>query len=82
MPSISVGFFIFLHPKETIFCGFLSFGISVLSILLSNQGYQWLSFTALFLWPSWLIGAWIAILYRDQKIKSRNQAFLPTFLPD
>jgi peptidoglycan/LPS O-acetylase OafA/YrhL len=54
----------------------ITFGISGLSILLSYQGYQWLSFTALFLWPSWLLGAWIAKLYRDQKLSRIKLGYL------
>jgi peptidoglycan/LPS O-acetylase OafA/YrhL len=46
-----------------------AFVLSTLCIFLSYQGYQWLTFTALFLWPSWLLGALIAQLYRDQKLK-------------
>jgi peptidoglycan/LPS O-acetylase OafA/YrhL len=44
--------------------------------LLSYQGYQWLSFTALFLWPSWLLGASIAKLYRDQKLNRIKLGYL------
>ena len=50
--------------------------MSVLSILLSYQGYYWLSFTALFLWPSWLIGAWTAKLHGDQKLKRIKLGYL------
>ncbi len=47
---------------------FISFAVSGVSIYLSNNGYNWLSFTAFFLWPSWLLGAWVSQLYRDQKL--------------
>ena len=50
--------------------------MSALSILLSYQGYQWLSYTALFLWPSWLLGAWIAKLYREQKLNRIKLGYL------
>ena len=46
----------------------LSLGICGVSIYLSNKGHVWLSFTAFFLWPSWLLGAWISQLYRDKKL--------------
>ena len=46
----------------------ISFIISAVSIYLSKQGHNWLSFTAFFLWPSWLLGAWVSQLYRDQKL--------------
>jgi peptidoglycan/LPS O-acetylase OafA/YrhL len=45
-----------------------SIGFSVLSIYLSKIGLHWISFTSFFLWPSWLLGAWIASLYRNNKI--------------
>ena len=61
--------FLFFAAKKSSFLWMITFGISGLTILLSYQGYQWLSFTALFLWPSWLLGAWIAKLYRDQQLK-------------
>jgi peptidoglycan/LPS O-acetylase OafA/YrhL len=55
-----------------------AFGISGISILLSNQGYHWLTFTALFLWPSWLLGSWIAKLYRYQKLNRIKLGYLLT----
>ena len=42
--------------------------VSSLCIYFNKFGLKWISFTALFLWPSWLIGVWIAILYRKRKI--------------
>jgi peptidoglycan/LPS O-acetylase OafA/YrhL len=68
--------FLFFASKRSTFLCFFAFCMSALSILLSYQGYEWLSFTALFLWPSWLIGAWIAQLYRDQKLKRFNPGYL------
>jgi peptidoglycan/LPS O-acetylase OafA/YrhL len=68
--------FLFFASKRSTFLCFFAFGMSALSILLSYQGYEWLSFTALFLWPSWLIGAWIAQLYRDQKLKRFKLGYL------
>ena len=46
----------------------LSVGFSVLGIYLTKIGLQWVSFTSLFLWPSWLLGAWIASLHRENKL--------------
>jgi peptidoglycan/LPS O-acetylase OafA/YrhL len=62
-----LAFCLFGKMKSTILWSF-SLVISAISIYLSYQGYTWLSFTALFLWPSWLLGAWISQLYRDQKL--------------
>jgi len=70
--------FLFFSTLKTYLLLSLAFLTSGLSILLSYQGYQWLTFTALFLWPSWLIGAWVAKLYRDQKL---NQIKLGYLLP-
>jgi len=46
----------------------LSVGFSVLGIYLTKIGLHWVSFTSLFLWPSWLLGAWIASLHRENKL--------------
>lgn len=46
----------------------LSVGFSVLGIYLTKIGLHWVSFTSLFLWPSWLLGAWIASLHRESKL--------------
>ncbi len=68
--------FLFFASKRNYILLIFTFGISGLSILLSYQGYQWLTFTALFLWPSWLLGAWIAKLHRDQKLKLIKLGYL------
>ena len=39
------------------------------SIWLSYQGVTWTSFTALFFWPVWLLGAWLAQLYQKGMLK-------------
>ena len=39
------------------------------SIWLSYQGTTWTSFTALFFWPVWLLGTWLAQLYHDGMLK-------------
>ena len=46
----------------------LSVGLSLLGVYLASLGLHWVSYTSLFLWPSWLLGAWIASLYRDNKL--------------
>ena len=43
-------------------------GFSIISIYLSKSGLRWVSFTSLFLFPSWLLGTWIASLHRGNKI--------------
>ena len=60
--------FLFFSSKRSFFLWYIAFGASGLSIFLSYHSYSWMTFTALFLWPSWLLGAWIASLYRDQKL--------------
>jgi peptidoglycan/LPS O-acetylase OafA/YrhL len=68
--------FLFFACNRSSILWIIALGMSALSIMLSYQGYQWLSYTALFLWPSWLIGAWIAQLYRDQKLKRFKLGYL------
>ena len=68
--------FLFFTSNRSSFLWFIALGTSGLSIFLSYQCYQWLSFTALFLWPSWLLGAWIAKLHRDQKLKQFKIGYL------
>jgi peptidoglycan/LPS O-acetylase OafA/YrhL len=60
--------FLFFASNRISVLWFFAFGMSGLSILLCYQGHQWVSFTSLFLWPSWLLGAWIAKLFREQKL--------------
>ena len=74
-----LAFLFFASNKSSHLC-IIVFGISGLSILLSYQGYQWLTFTSLFLWPSWLLGAWIAKLYRDQELDRIKLKYLLPFL--
>jgi peptidoglycan/LPS O-acetylase OafA/YrhL len=70
--------FLFFACSRSSILWIIALGMSALSILLSYQGYQWLSFTALFLWPSWLLGAWIAKLYREQKLNRIKLGYLLT----
>ena len=68
--------FLFLASNRNYILCFFAFGMCGLSILISYQGYQWLSFTALFLWPCWLLGALIAKLHRNHKLKQFNLGYL------
>ena len=47
---------------------FFSIFVSGTGLYLSKQGMQWVSFTAIFLWPSWLLGAWISHLYKQNTL--------------
>jgi peptidoglycan/LPS O-acetylase OafA/YrhL len=60
--------FLFFASNRISVLWFFALVMSGLSILISYQGHQWVSFTSLFLWPSWLLGAWIAKLFREQKL--------------
>ena len=68
--------FLFFASTRSFILWLFALGISAFSILLSYQGYQWLSFTAIFLWPSWLLGAWFAMLYRQQKLNRIKLGYL------
>ena len=72
--------FLFFAFKRSYLLWIFALGISGVSILLSKQGYHWLTFTALFLWPSWLLGSWIAKLYSDQKLDRIKFPFLVLLL--
>jgi len=71
--------FLFFSSKRSYLLWIIACAMSGLSILLSYQGYQWITFTALFLWPSWLLGAWIAKLYRDQQLDRIKLIYLLPF---
>jgi peptidoglycan/LPS O-acetylase OafA/YrhL len=60
--------FIFLVKFGAFKVTLFSFCTSGLAIYLTKQGAHWISFTAIFLWPSWLLGAWIASLHRENKL--------------
>jgi peptidoglycan/LPS O-acetylase OafA/YrhL len=68
--------FLFFASNRSFILFLIALGISLISIFLNYQGYVWLSFTALFLWPSWLIGAWIAQLFHDQKLSKVKLGYL------
>jgi peptidoglycan/LPS O-acetylase OafA/YrhL len=48
----------------------LAFGLCGWSVFLNAQGTSWTSFTSLFFWPTWLLGAWVAQLHRDRKLSA------------
>ena len=54
----------------------ITIGICSWSVYLSSQGISWPSFTALFLWPSWLLGAWIAQWKRKKQLSNLNPYML------
>jgi peptidoglycan/LPS O-acetylase OafA/YrhL len=71
--------FLFFASNKSSILMIIALGISVISIFLNYQGYDWLSFTAIFLWPTWLIGAWIAQLFRDKKLDRIRLIYLLPF---
>jgi peptidoglycan/LPS O-acetylase OafA/YrhL len=68
--------FLFFASNKGHILWIFSLSISGFCVLLSEQGYNWLTFTALFLWPSWLLGSWIAKLYRDQILNRIKLSYL------
>jgi peptidoglycan/LPS O-acetylase OafA/YrhL len=66
-----LAFFLILRLKFT-WLIFISFCISAFTVYLMHLGFQWVSYTSLLLWPSWLLGAWVAELYRENKISEIN----------
>ena len=70
-----VAFFLLSRIK---FCWliFLSVCISSVSVYIAKLGMQWISFTAFFLWPTWLLGIWIAELHREKKVAKLNTLYL------
>lgn len=68
--------FSFFSSRRSSLLWLIALATSTLCVFASNKGYQWLTFTALFLWPSWLLGAWIAKLYRDQKLERIKLGYL------
>ena len=68
--------FLLFSSNRSYLLWFSAFVLCTFCVFLSYQGYQWLTFTAFFLWPSWLLGAWIANLYRDQKLKGIKLSYL------
>ena len=71
-----LAFFFFTKFKSILLLLTVSLGISGLCVYLASSSMQWLSFTAFFLWPSWLLGTWVASLHRFGKIHSINLTVL------
>ena len=55
---------------------FIAFCISGFTVYLMNHGFQWISYTSFLFWPSWLLGAWVASLHRENKTSEINLLFL------
>ena len=62
--------FIFFFKLKSSLLWIVTGFLSALSVYLSSQGVAWTSFTALFFWPVWLLGAWTAQLYHDNRLQS------------
>ena len=60
--------FFFMTKAKFLIILITAFLCSTLSIYLYQSGIIWVSLTALFFWPCWLLGAWLAQLYRNTKI--------------
>lgn len=60
--------FFFLAKTKFLTLSIFAFIMSAFAVYLSKGGMPWLTFTALFFWPSWLLGAWVAQLYRAEKL--------------
>ena len=74
--------FLLFSRSLTWLLAILSIGISSGSVLLQSQGILWPAFTAAFLWPTWLLGAWIAELYRKEKLSNLKiyQLVMPSLI--
>jgi peptidoglycan/LPS O-acetylase OafA/YrhL len=66
-----LAFFLILRIKFT-WLILTAFCISGFTVYLMSLGFQWVSYTSLLLWPSWLLGAWVASLHRENKISEIN----------
>ena len=68
--------FILLLRFKFVWLIVFSICVSGICTYLTIKGMQWISFTALFLWPSWLLGAWVATLRRENKISKFKTSIL------
>ena len=68
-------FFLIAKSKINILL-IITTGMSCWTVYLNSQGIVWPSFTALFLWPSWLLGACVAQWQREGKLSNCNLPFL------
>jgi peptidoglycan/LPS O-acetylase OafA/YrhL len=68
--------FLFISSQKNSLLLSIVLGFSFISTFLHYRGYIWLSYTALFLWPSWLLGAWISQLFRNQKLAQIKLGYL------
>jgi peptidoglycan/LPS O-acetylase OafA/YrhL len=70
-----VAFYLFAKSRIQVLL-LITSGLASLSVYLNHQGIIWPSFTALFLWPAWLIGAYIAHMQREKKLNKCNLPLL------
>ena len=50
--------------------------VSAIAVLLTKYGFEWVTFTSLLLWPSWLLGAWVASLHRENNLQKISSHFI------
>ena len=62
-----LAFCLFPHLRSSLLA-LLAIGLFACTVYLGKQGISWPSFTALFFWPAWLLGAWVAQLHRENKL--------------
>ena len=80
---LEVEFYLLYPIIFTCFTGFRSWvlitvllGFFCSSIYLNYQGIVWTSFTFIFFWPVWLLGAWMAQQYRQSKLQNISSTYL------
>ena len=67
--------FFFMAKTRFMILSIIAFIISAFAVHLSRGGMPWLTFTALFFWPSWILGAWIAQLNRKEQLARIKLSF-------
>lgn len=72
-------FYLYVKSKTRVLA-FVAVGLSAWSVYLHDLGITWLSFTSLLLWPSWLLGAWVANLFAKGKLSSFKSRYLVSAL--
>lgn len=68
--------FFFLNKFGFIRLLFFSLLISGITTLLTKPENSWISFTSLFLWPSWLLGAYMGHLYKKNKFTNLKNSMI------
>ena len=69
--------FFFMAKTKFLTLSIIALIVSTLAVNLSKGGMTWLTFTAFFFWPSWLLGAWVAQLHREEQL---SRIKLPFYL--